>query len=340
MRVVYYVNQFFGGIGSEDRADAPLQVRPGAIGPAQALRVVEPRTEVVATVIAGDNWVNTDLGPRIDTITNTILSYAPDVVLAGPAFGAGRYGVAVGALVSELGRHGVVAVGAMDRNNPAVSIYRREAYLIDSGTSPKRMGDSVAAMWKLARALAQGEDIGDAETWGYIGRGYRVSVRHDQPGAVRVVNMLLRKLAGEPFASEIPWRESETFLQSPPLKDLRQATIVLVTDGGIVPCGNPDHIEGSMATKIVRYPLSVATCLDVNHGGYDVRFARENPYRVLPLDSLLRLQEAEMIGQVYPFWFTTAGNATPVERAKMFAQSVVDELNQIPGSVGVLLTST
>ncbi len=341
MRVVYYVNQFFGGIGAEDQADVPFQGRPGAIGPAQALRrVVEPGTEIVATVMAGDNWVNTDLGPRVHAIANAIMSYFPDVVLAGPAFGAGRYGVAVGALVAELGQRGVVAVGSMDKNNPAVSIYRHQTFLVDSGTSPKSMGDIVTAMWRLARALVQGEEIGDPGTGRYIARGYRVPVRHRQPGAMRAVDMLLRKLAGEPFTSEIPWRESETFSASPPLEDLSKATIVLVTDGGIVPCGNPDHIEGSMATKIGRYPLSAATCLEPNHGGYDLRFARENPYRVLPLDSVLRLQEAGVISQIHPYWFTTAGNATSVERAKIFAQKVLAELRTILGPVGVLLTST
>lgn len=341
VRVVYYVNQFFGGIGGEEQADAALQVRPGAVGPAQALkRVAGANIEVVATVVAGDNWVNGELGPRIDAVANTIAAYSPDVVLAGPAFGAGRYGVAVGALAAELGRRGQVVVGAMDRNNPAVVIYRRQAYLIDSGTSPKSMTDIVAKMWKLAQALFQGSDVGDAQTFGYIARGYRVPVRHEKSGAERAVDLLMKKLAGQPFVSEIPLREAESFVQSPALTDLGHATIVLVTDGGIVPCGNPDHIEGSMATKIMRYSLAMAECLDVNHGGYDVRFARENPYRVLPLDSLFRLKDQGFIGQVHPFWFTTAGNATPGDRAKQFAQVVISELKTIAGPVGVLLTST
>ena len=33
LRVVHYVNQFFGGIGGEDQADVGVTVRAGAIGP-------------------------------------------------------------------------------------------------------------------------------------------------------------------------------------------------------------------------------------------------------------------------------------------------------------------
>ena len=33
MRVVHYLNQFFGGLGGEKKAGAPLKSRQGAVGP-------------------------------------------------------------------------------------------------------------------------------------------------------------------------------------------------------------------------------------------------------------------------------------------------------------------
>ena len=33
LRVIHYVNQFFGGIGGEDKADAAPSHRPGPVGP-------------------------------------------------------------------------------------------------------------------------------------------------------------------------------------------------------------------------------------------------------------------------------------------------------------------
>ena len=37
-RVVHYLNQFFGQIGGEDKADAPLQVKAGPVGPGLAVK--------------------------------------------------------------------------------------------------------------------------------------------------------------------------------------------------------------------------------------------------------------------------------------------------------------
>jgi betaine reductase len=34
LRVVHYVNQFFGGIGGEDQANVGVSVKTGAVGPA------------------------------------------------------------------------------------------------------------------------------------------------------------------------------------------------------------------------------------------------------------------------------------------------------------------
>ncbi len=37
LRVVHYVNQFFGGIGGEDHAHVGVTVRAGAVGPGRVL---------------------------------------------------------------------------------------------------------------------------------------------------------------------------------------------------------------------------------------------------------------------------------------------------------------
>ena len=56
MRVVHYLNQFFGGIGGEDQADTELSVRPEAVGPGRLLEQALPDgSHIVATVICGDN---------------------------------------------------------------------------------------------------------------------------------------------------------------------------------------------------------------------------------------------------------------------------------------------
>ena len=36
MRVVHYLNQFFGGVGGEESAHLALEARDGAVGPGKA----------------------------------------------------------------------------------------------------------------------------------------------------------------------------------------------------------------------------------------------------------------------------------------------------------------
>ena len=43
MKIVYYVNQFFGGIGAEEHAGAPLEFRDGALGPGETIRTAHGR---------------------------------------------------------------------------------------------------------------------------------------------------------------------------------------------------------------------------------------------------------------------------------------------------------
>ena len=38
LRVVHYLNQFFGGIGGEDKASERPQIRNGAVGPGRVLQ--------------------------------------------------------------------------------------------------------------------------------------------------------------------------------------------------------------------------------------------------------------------------------------------------------------
>ena len=96
-RVVHYLNNFFGGIGGEDHADIPPQVQEKVIGPGLALQAaLGDEYEIVATVICGDSYFGANLEDATATICSMVKEYAPDAFVAGPAFNAGRYGVACG----------------------------------------------------------------------------------------------------------------------------------------------------------------------------------------------------------------------------------------------------
>ena len=55
-RVIHYINQFFAGIGGEEKADVAPEVREGVVGPGMALKgALGNEAEIVATFICGDN---------------------------------------------------------------------------------------------------------------------------------------------------------------------------------------------------------------------------------------------------------------------------------------------
>src|SRR4029077_2491732 len=94
LRVVCYLNQFFGQLGGEDKAGVGSQVVTGAVGPARAVQqALGDSGTVVATVICGDNYVAEQTERAIAELLELVTAQRPDLVIAGPAFLAGRYGV-------------------------------------------------------------------------------------------------------------------------------------------------------------------------------------------------------------------------------------------------------
>src|SRR5262245_60668309 len=115
MRIVHYLNQFFAGIGGEDRADTPPDARAGAVGPGLALQqLLGGEAEIAGMVWCGDGLVADGPADVVDAIVTLIESFAPDVVVAGPAFGAGRYGLACARVCAAVTRRlGIPALAAM-----------------------------------------------------------------------------------------------------------------------------------------------------------------------------------------------------------------------------------
>ena len=94
MRVVHYLNQFFGGLGGEERAGAGLEVREGAVGPAKLLEeLLGADAKVVMTLVCGDNYAVENQKEMIAVAVEKIRAANPDLFVAGPCFQAGRYGI-------------------------------------------------------------------------------------------------------------------------------------------------------------------------------------------------------------------------------------------------------
>jgi len=198
IRVVHYLNQFFGGVGGEDKADVGPQVRSGPIGPGRALqRALGGQGEVVATVICGDNYFAEKMERASEEVVQLFSSYRADVLIAGPAFDSGRYGIACGAVCKAAeNRLGIPAVTGMHEENPGVDLFSRNVYIVKTGETVAGMAEAISRMVGMALKLATNQDVGGPSEGGYFSRGLLVNVMAETTGAERVVSMLLAKLTG------------------------------------------------------------------------------------------------------------------------------------------------
>jgi glycine reductase len=346
IRIVHYINQFFGGIGGEDKADLPPRVTQGAVGPGRAMQAaVGKEGQVVATVICGDNYFAENIESASEEVMTMIRPYGPDVVIAGPAFNAGRYGIACGAVCRTVqDRLGIPAVTGMYRENPSVEMYRSEVYIIQTVDSARGMAEAVGKIVALVRKLVAKERIGKPSEEGYFPRGLLVNEVSDRTGAERVLDLLLLKLQGKQYASEVSRPMYDRVKPAPAIREVGKARIALVTDGGLVPKGNPDRIEIRTATRFGRYDIKDVETLnpedyEVSHEGYDSIFVRQDPNRLVPVDVLRDLEREGIIGKLHDTFYSTTGVANIVEVMRKLGERIAREL-KAEGVSGVILTST
>jgi len=171
-RIIHYINQFYAGIGGEEKADVAPEIREGVVGPGMALKAaLGTDAEIVATVVCGDSYFASNIEKATADILEMMKKYKPDAVIAGPAFNAGRYGTACGgvceAVVKKLG---IPAVSGMFPENPGVEMYKKSFYIVETPDSAAGMRKAVPAMAKLVLRLLKGEKLGTPAEEGYIER--------------------------------------------------------------------------------------------------------------------------------------------------------------------------
>ena len=189
-----------------------------------------------------------------------------------------------------------------------------------------------------------GEKIGASAEEGYMPNGIRRNFFEKEVGAKRAVDMLVAKLNDKPFTTEYPMPSFDRVAPNKAIKDLSKATIALCTSGGIVPKGNPDHIESSSASHYGEYDITgvddlTAETYETAHGGYDPVYANADSDRVLPVDVLREMEKEGKIGKLHNLFYTTVGNGTSVANAKGFAAEYAQKLLKA-GVHAVIMTST
>lgn len=347
-RIVHYINQFYAGHGGEDKADWKPESHAKAMGPGLEIqRALDGSgAELVGTVVCGDGFYGEHMDEARARCLEMIRAFNPDLVIAGPAFNAGRYGVACGDITATvIAELGIPAVSGMYSENPGVQMYATKGvYIVPTPDSARGMKDSVARMTKLALKILNKEAMGPARLEGYFSRGIRKCFFSEESGAERAVKMMLARLRGEAFQTEYEMPSFKRIPPAAPLKDLKKATIALVTTGGIVPCGNPDRLRVSSAESFHAYDISgmdalTAATYESVHGGYDRQWANENPNVVMPVDAMRELEREGYFGKLHNIIYTTTGTGTSVQFSESFGQAIGEELKKAEVSAAIL-TST
>ena len=344
-KILFYTNQFFGQIGGEEFAYQEPFVEAGPRGNAKAFADKIEGGEIVATIVCGDNYFAENIPSSLAFVKEQVEKYKPDIFLAGPAYNAGRFGIACAESCKFVQSHyGIPAVTGLYWENPAVEMYKDSCYIMQVGKSAATVRKALPLITGFVNKLISGEKLGTPKQEGYFPKGQRVNVFHEKDGAQRAVEMLLKKLKGEPYETELEISVYEKVNPAPPLKNLSTAKIALCTSGGIVPFGNPDHMYAASAKFWKKYDLAGMDELKQGefesvHAGYDPVYANADPNRVAPYRMLKELEKEGVIGEVYPYLLTTTGNSTAVADATVFGKEMARDLLE-NGVQGVILTST
>jgi len=346
IRVVHYLNQFFAQIGGEDKGGVGPGMKEGPVGPGRALQqALGERGDVIATLFCGDNYFAEHPEESTEVLLRHLGEVEADLLIAGPAFEGGRYGVACGALcASAYERLGIPVITGMAAENAGADLYRKRIHIVDSGSSATQMVPTLKRLTELGLRIAAGGSLGRPTEEGYLPRGIKRNELALKPPAERAVDMLLADLRGEPVTSEITAPVFTASKPAQPVRDLASAIIALVTDGGLVTEGNPEKMEPGRPTRFTGIPIGTLETLeadnfDVHHSGYDTRYANEDPNRLVPLDVMRTLEHEGAIGKLHEVVYTTGGAHAAVENATEIARGIAEQLKEARVD-GVILTST
>ncbi len=318
VRVMHYVNQIFAGIGGEDKAEAPLFSQAGAVGPGKRLQeLLGDSAEIVVTVYCGDDYLPAHHDEVLEKIVQVARDYRIDFLVAGPAFASGRYGFACVEVCHTVSSSlDLYCVTSMYPENPGVEAYQqyhdRRVFLFPTTQAVSGMELALQKIARFIPRLTSGSPVGSAYEEGYIPRGFRDVEVLEQSGTERAIDMLLEKVAGGSFTTEIPLQGFEEVPIAPRVANLEDACVALVTTLGIVPAGNPDGFKQYRTTQWSKYSIGELDSMkdsqwEVHHIGVTAHTALSDANNGVPVDVCQQLQRTGVIGKLYPYYYSTTG---------------------------------
>src|SRR5262249_4652118 len=150
-----------------------------------------------ATIACGDNYFHEQEEKALSAIRAALEQFQPDFFLAGPAFNAGRYGLACAKVCSWVRDNWrIPAITGMHEDNPGTKEIGRHVFAIQTGASAASMAESLKRLSLLIERLLAGDEtaIANFRDEYCLAIPRRFTVRSDRPDYVRAVDLLLAKL--------------------------------------------------------------------------------------------------------------------------------------------------
>ncbi len=173
---------------------------------------------------------------------------------------------------------------------------------------------------------------------------FHEEIDYTVPAAKRGIDMLLSKFKKEAYKNEVFGKMPHSVPMPKLSKPLSESKIAFVTDGGLVPNGNPDNLSPVAPDKFCIYSFMGKSrlCSEeyvISHQGYDSSFVREDPNRLVPLDAARKAENEGKIRKISDIFYSTAGVMLSVEKSRSLGHSIALSLyeNEVDG---VILTST
>jgi glycine reductase len=236
----------------------------------------------------------------------------------------------------------------MHPENPGIDSYRqykdKKMFAFSTSEVVSGMEEALDKVTQCVSKISTGAPLGSAAVEGYIPRGFRIDESANKRGATRAVEMLLDKLAGRPFTSEIPIEHVEGASIAPPITDLRNICLSFITTSGVVLKGNPDGFRGYQNTQWCKYSIEKLESMqdikwDVIHGGINTQFIETNPNYGIPLDVSRDIEKEGLVGKIFPYFYITPGARAIGSVMHRIGTEIANDLKK-EGVHAVILTST
>ena len=155
IRIAHYLNQVYAGIGRDERADLPVEVRDRPIGPARLLNhLLGERGQVVATIVCGDSYFENHKEEALAALRSEIEKSNPGVVIAGPAFDLAPYGLACVQVCLAARAMGIPSATAMTPDNPGFP-HGAQLRIVPTGPAPGDMMETISQLCPVVLELAE-----------------------------------------------------------------------------------------------------------------------------------------------------------------------------------------